>query len=109
VNNGVVVQPATADVRAHEKTENTVTTNELLTDDHGTTVDFGAAGQVGQAIKRWKPWERSAGPKTPDGKAAASQNGLVHGLRAKPFLERRKAFSDLVREVRALRSRFRGR
>jgi len=69
VNNGVVVQPATADVRAHEKTENTVTTNEL-TDDHGTTVDFGAAGQVGQAIKRWKPWERSTGPKTPDGKAA---------------------------------------
>lgn len=43
VNNGVVPTAP-----SHEKTENAVTTNELLTDDHGTTVDFGAAGEAGR-------------------------------------------------------------
>jgi hypothetical protein len=26
------------------------------------------------AIRRWKPWERSTGPKTPEGKTRAAQN-----------------------------------
>jgi hypothetical protein len=32
-----------------------------------------------QAIKEWKPWEKSTGPKTPAGKAISSQNSLKHG------------------------------
>ena len=27
-----------------------------------------------EAIRRWRPWEQSTGPKTPEGKAKASQN-----------------------------------
>lgn len=35
-----------------------------------------------EAIKSWKPWTRSTGPKTEEGKAAASQNALKHGARS---------------------------
>jgi hypothetical protein len=33
-------------------------------------------------IQRWKPWERSTGPKTPEGKARASRNAFKDGWRA---------------------------
>jgi hypothetical protein len=39
-----------------------------------------------EAIRRWKPWERSTGPTTDEGKAVSSQNALVHGLRARGWL-----------------------
>lgn len=29
-----------------------------------------------ELIRRWKPWERSTGPKTPGGKIAAAMRGL---------------------------------
>ncbi len=36
-----------------------------------------------EAIKRWKTWEKSTGPKTNKGKACASHNACKHGLRSK--------------------------
>lgn len=35
-----------------------------------------------QAIHRWKPWERSTGPRTPEGKASSARRGWKGGLRA---------------------------
>ncbi|WP_188710262.1 hypothetical protein [Polaromonas eurypsychrophila] len=32
-----------------------------------------------EAIKRWKQWEQSTGPKSPEGKAAVSGNALTGG------------------------------
>ena len=32
-----------------------------------------------ELIARWKPWEQSTGPRTPDGKAAASRNAYKGG------------------------------
>jgi hypothetical protein len=34
-----------------------------------------------EAIKRWRPWERSTGPRTAEGKATASRNGWKGGRR----------------------------
>lgn len=51
-----------------------------------------------QAIKRWKPWERSTGPKTAAGKAIASRNSLKGGEYSreakayKPVLDRLKSY-----------------
>jgi hypothetical protein len=33
--------------------------------------------------RRRRPWRASTGPKTPDGKARASQNNLKHGFQGK--------------------------
>ncbi len=38
-----------------------------------------------QAIRRWKPWKKSTGPKTKEGKDTSSQNALKHGLRSADF------------------------
>ena len=35
-----------------------------------------------EAVRRWKPWERSTGPRTADGKAKASRNAYKGGTRA---------------------------
>ncbi len=34
-----------------------------------------------EAIQRWKPWKKSTGPRTPDGKLSASQNAFKGGIR----------------------------
>ena len=34
-----------------------------------------------EAIQRWKPWERSTGPRTPEGKARSAMRGYKGGLR----------------------------
>ncbi len=34
-----------------------------------------------EAVSRWKPWERSTGPRTVDGKAKASRNAYKGGTR----------------------------
>ena len=33
-------------------------------------------------IQRWKPWEKSTGPKSPEGKEKVSQNAYKGGQRA---------------------------
>ena len=35
-----------------------------------------------EAIKRWRPWEQSTGPRTADGKARVSRNAYKGGIRA---------------------------
>jgi len=35
-----------------------------------------------QLIHKWRPWERSTGPRTPEGKARVSRNADKGGLRA---------------------------
>jgi hypothetical protein len=47
------------------------------------------------AIQRWRPWERSTGPQSAEGKAVASKNAFRGG--------RRKA---LRKEMRGLRELF---
>ncbi|TYZ53315.1 hypothetical protein C2I33_19845 [Ralstonia solanacearum] len=54
-----------------------------------------------EAIKRWRPWERSTGPKSDEGKKVASQNGLKHGMRSRAWLEQQRATNDLLRACRA--------
>ncbi len=34
-----------------------------------------------EAIKRWKPWEKSTGPRTDEGKAVSKMNGWKGGER----------------------------
>lgn len=58
-------------------------------------------------ISRWKPWERSTGPTTKDGKAAASQNAVKHGMRGAAWIEKRRQLADLLRDARAMLKSFR--
>jgi hypothetical protein len=37
--------------------------------------------QQAEAIRRWSPWAHSTGPRTAEGKAAASRNGWKGGHR----------------------------
>ena len=46
-----------------------------------------------ELIQRWKPWERSIGPKTRKGKAKVSQNGYKGGVR--PML---RQLAEILRE-----------
>ena len=35
-----------------------------------------------EAIRRWKPWEQSTGPRTAEGKARSQRNGSKPGTRS---------------------------
>ena len=37
--------------------------------------------QQAERIRNWKPWEQSTGPRSPEGKAASSQNAWKGGTR----------------------------
>ena len=51
------------------------------------------------AIKRWKPWLRSTGPKSPEGKAAVARNAYTGGEVAS-FRATVKEISQVLREQR---------
>lgn len=54
-----------------------------------------------EAIKSWKPWEQSTGPKTPEGKAAVSRNPWRGGHRQQ-LRELIRMVNDEVRQSRDL-------
>jgi hypothetical protein len=56
-----------------------------------------------EAIKRWRPWERSTGPRTPEGKAAAAANGA----KAWPHSGARASLRELRRLLREQREALR--
>ena len=55
-----------------------------------------------EAIRRWRPWERSTGPKTEAGKTASSMNAEKHGMRGRDALD---AGQELRRFLRSCRER----
>lgn len=61
-----------------------------------------------QAIQRWKPWERSTGPRSTDGKLVSSRNACPLPERAALRAEVIEV-QALTREARAHCRRFRGR
>lgn len=58
-----------------------------------------------ERIRQSKPWEKSTGPRTEEGKAASSQNALVHGERSADAIAARKQFNDVMRSSRAIIAR----
>lgn len=53
-----------------------------------------------EAIRRWRPWEKSTGPVTDTGKAAASLNALKHGMYSAQWHEERRHVNALLRECK---------
>ncbi len=52
-----------------------------------------------EAIRRWKPWQQSTGPKSPEGKAAAAGNAWTGGD-WKKLRQAIKAFNEAMRRQR---------
>lgn len=50
-------------------------------------------------IRTWKPWERSTGPRTAEGKVVASRNGFKGGHRAE-LRELARVLNAALREQR---------
>jgi hypothetical protein len=51
-------------------------------------------------IKRWKPWTKSTGPVTDEGKAASSHNAYVHGECTETYRELLKSMRASIRMAR---------
>jgi hypothetical protein len=54
-----------------------------------------------QAIKRWKPWKNSTGPRTAAGKAISASNATVHGMMSARWRAELSELNALLRECRA--------
>ena len=48
------------------------------------------------AIRRWKPWEKSTGPKSTAGKAAVAGNARKHGARSRALRRELQAIQRLM-------------
>ena len=53
-----------------------------------------------ELIHRWKQWEQSTGPKTPEGKARTRLNALKQGVRSAEMAAIEKLLGSLARERR---------
>ena len=61
---------------------------------HGWTPDRKAEQR--KAIYRWRPWEKSTGPKSKAGKAAVASNALKHGARSRHLRRELQAIRRLI-------------
>jgi hypothetical protein len=50
-----------------------------------------------QRILATKPWEKSTGPRTVQGKAKSSQNNFKHGRRSRAMIEVNRIISEVKR------------
>ena len=56
-----------------------------------------------EAIRAWKPWERSTGPTTTKGKAIASGNATSHGMRSMAWAVERKRLNEVLHSFKTSR------
>lgn len=49
-----------------------------------------------RAIRQWKPWEKSTGPNSSQGKAKVASNATRHGLRSKRAREELSTLRKLL-------------
>jgi len=52
-----------------------------------------------EAIKGWRPWDSSTGPRTAEGKVIASQNPFKHGARSRQYVEERRALNNVLKNL----------
>ena len=57
-----------------------------------------------EAISKWKPWERSTGPKTTAGKVRVSLNAFKYGMRSAEIRRIEAALIEQARVERELRN-----
>ena len=50
-------------------------------------------------IRQWKPWEKSTGPITTEGKSRSSRNAMKHGLRSREILETSRILAEMRRQT----------
>lgn len=55
-----------------------------------------------ELIRRWKPWEKSTGPKSPEGKARSALRGYKGGTRAM-LREMRAALREQAEDLKRIR------
>ncbi len=51
-------------------------------------------------IRRWKPWDRSTGPKSQQGKETVARNATKHGNRSSKVLDELKVLGEFLRNCR---------
>ena len=59
---------------------------------------------LAKAIRRVKPWAKSTGPRTFEGKIISRQNGLKHGLYTWMFAAETRRYAQLLRSLRSSRT-----
>lgn len=52
-----------------------------------------------ELIRNTKPWLKSTGPRTEDGKTRSAANALMHGFRSRTFAERVREERQLIRDA----------
>ena len=57
--------------------------------------DEGRAKQA-ERIKMWKPWLKSTGPKTEEGKSVSSMNAFKTGVHSADLRELEAVFKELI-------------